>query len=98
MSLYLGKTQIENISVSFTTSKDGESSESIQLQSKTVTPKENQQIVTPDSGYGGLSSVTVSAIPSNYIGSGVTTQNYYIGDSEPTSSVGSDGDLYFVRG
>lgn len=26
------------------------------------------------------------------------TQSYYIGDSEPSSSVGNDGDLYFVRG
>ena len=38
-----------------------------------------------------------------YINGGKTTGtlvvcNYYIGDSEPTSSVGSDNDLYFVRG
>lgn len=48
------------------------------LQTKTVTPTTSQQTVQPDSGYDGLSQVTVNAIPSEYIvpsGNKAITQN-----------------------
>lgn len=41
-------------------------------QDKTVTPTESVQIVGYDSGYTGLEHVTVRAIDSEYVGSGVT--------------------------
>lgn len=45
------------------------------LQSKTATPSETAQTITPDSGYDGLSEVDVAAIPSDYVGSGITRRS-----------------------
>lgn len=50
-------------------------SEGMKPQAKTVTPSESTQTVSPDSGYDGLSKVTVNAISSTYIGSDVTKKS-----------------------
>lgn len=51
------------------------SSGTVNNQSKTVSPTEQQQVVSPDSGYNGLSSVTVNAIASDYVGSNVPRED-----------------------
>lgn len=46
----------------------------VNLQNKTITPTENQQTINCDSNYDGLGTVTVNAINSTYVGTGVNRQ------------------------
>lgn len=45
------------------------------LQDKVVTPNEEQQTISSDSEFNALKSVTVNAIPSDYVASGVAREN-----------------------
>lgn len=48
---------------------------SVNNQNKSVNPTESQQSITADSGYTGLGTVTVGAISSTYVGSGITRRS-----------------------
>lgn len=77
-----------------------ESSE-LSLQSKSVTPTEDEQLVTKDSNYFGLSSVAVKAIPNTYVkptstnaggeltaGSTIAAGTYFTGEATVPSGGG----------
>ena len=70
-------------------------SKTLQLNTKsaaTIVPSENVQTIA--SGQYLTGTQTIAAIPSDYIGSAVIVQNYYTGSTEPSSSLGNNGDLY----
>ena len=62
MAVYLGSNRVIIKGGTFNT--DGTS---INNQNKTITPTTSQQVITADSGYTGLGTVTVNRIPTNYL-------------------------------
>lgn len=64
MSVYLGSQKVSIFA--------GAGAAAPKLQNKSISPSESQQVVSPDDGYDGLSQVTVNAVSSTYIGSGIT--------------------------
>ena len=57
-------------------------------QTKTATPSTSQQIITPDSGYDGLSQITVEAMPSGSLSTPTISSSGLI-----TAQVGTSGYL-----
>lgn len=45
--------------------------DTVDLQAKSVDPTESEQIVVPDAGYDGLSTVTIGAISNTYVGTSI---------------------------
>ena len=75
----------------FSSVKVAVANDAVALQEKTITPTESTQVVNPDNGYGGFSSVTVNGIPSTYVGSGITRKSaatYTPTESEQTIAAG----------
>ena len=73
-TISINQNGIHNVA-NYATASVSVSSQAVSLQAKTASPTESSQTIEPDQGYGGLSSVTVEAISSSYVGSEVTRRS-----------------------
>ena len=82
---------ISQIVVALSGKGTSEEGGNVLLQSKTAEPSESAQKIEADTGYDGLSSVTIGAVSRTYIGSGVTkkaAQTYTPGTTSQTIASG----------
>ena len=107
MPIYVGNTSYGKLYV-------GSAGGEINNEDMNVTPSESQQTITADTGYTGLGTVTVGAISSSYVGSGVDRRSssdltvsgatvtapagYYENAATGTVSSGSEGTPTATKG
>lgn len=74
----------------------------------TITPGRTDQTIAANQYLSGAQTIKGDGnlLPQNIISGvsifgvagSVVTQDYYVGDTDPSNTLGSDGDLYFKRG
>lgn len=82
MPIYLGSNKIEKVA-----------SSTCRLQSKTVTPSSQTQIITPDDGYNGLNECTING-DSNLISENIKSGVSIFGVAGTCSGSGSDSGFH----